>query len=439
METTSVIADIVQNPAMRSYLVNFPKGEFLCREGDESRDLYILLSGRLDLLKGERKVMEIVETGTPIGEISFFLRSKRTASVKAADDVQALCIPQDKLENVLQKFPALMWRISEVLASRLDERTQAWFALTEFCDSVPDAVAAADREGRLIAWNRSAEILFGRDWDQLHQGTLEGLFEEPEAYRQAVKAMSRSAEVRDEVFVVRHPRRGLRYIAVSLNFLNDGQGNVTGVIALSRDVTEVQKIKRSYRRIRLWMIPLLLTVALGLGAAFFAFPRLQKDPAVITDLKQQALRDMIANDYLLLQSLAADALAAGDLSGIDPAVGRFIELHRKSPAPYSGIVFLGEDKKVVAAYSTTEPKVRENLVGGSYEAIPFEEQQGAGHSVLTPYWSNARSGFGQKGIEIAFKLTAENRFVGWLIFQMDARRLAEQYGADEQTLKKFAF
>jgi PAS domain S-box-containing protein len=438
MLDNSVVREIVQNPSLNEYLLDFHAGEFLCTEGDESKDLHILLSGRLALYKGDKKITEISEEGTPVGEISFLLQSRRTATVKALSPVKTVCIPQEKLETFLAEFPALMWRISEVLARRLDAGTQVWQALKEFCDNVPDAVVAAEKGGRIITWNRSAETLFGRSWDQMQGASADELYRDSDQYRRALAGLEQSDGIKEKVFAVDHPQRGQRFISTSLNFLYDGKRNISGVLALSRDVTESERMRRNYRRILFWMLPLLLAVGVAVGASFFAVPYF-KGRSRIHDIQHQALRDRIANDYLLLHSLVSAALEQGDTAAIRRVLRDFARMRQESFAPYRGLVLLGRDKKVVTAYSLQDHRIKTDMVGSSYADIPFEAIEGSCHSVLSVYWADDATAFGQKGVELAFEVKPGDQPAGWLILQMDTRRLAREYAADESVLKTYKF
>jgi PAS domain S-box-containing protein len=438
MQTQTLTQDLVQNPAIRDYVVSFRKGEILCVEGADTKDLFILLSGTLELFKGSNKIAEISAEGAPVGEISFLLGSKRTATVKALTDVEAVRIPDAQLEQVLEKFPLLMWRIAEFLARRLDARTETLHALKEFCDHLPDAVVAAKKDGNIIAWNRAAETLFGCSWAEMENNPMAALYEHPEDFRKTLDELKRSDSVREEIFKVKHPLKGDRFIATNLSVLSDSQGRTDGVLAMSRDVTEIQKIKRRYQRFRLWLIPLLIALSLGTAAFFYASPQFLADKEII-GIKQQALRDQIANDYQLLEAILSEAFTSRDREKANQAMQEFFRLHKDALTPYQGVVLLGMDKRVFAAFAMDEKNRQENIIGSSYAGVPFLETANSGHAVLSLYWANGRQSLGQKGIEVAFKITDQNREAGWLVLQMDADRLAKEFNADEETLKLFQF
>ncbi|RLG99086.1 hypothetical protein DRO38_08200, partial [Candidatus Bathyarchaeota archaeon] len=135
-----MLEEIVQNPKLNKYLTTFKIGQTLFLEGDDSQDLFVLISGKLDIIKGTKKIAVITEKGALFGEMSFFLGAKRTATVKAKEDVEALQVPKEEITTFLEDFPALASKIATLLAQRLEETSQVVYGLTEFSDQIPDAV-----------------------------------------------------------------------------------------------------------------------------------------------------------------------------------------------------------------------------------------------------------------------------------------------------------
>ena len=102
-------------------MLTFKAGQVLFLEGDDSQDLYILVSGHLDILKGTKKINHVTEKGTLFGEISFLLGTRRTA--KAADDSAVIRIPKEEINDFLRDFPSAAGTIARLLARRLDEKS----------------------------------------------------------------------------------------------------------------------------------------------------------------------------------------------------------------------------------------------------------------------------------------------------------------------------
>ena len=59
--------------------------------------------------------------------------------------------------------------------------------------------------------------------------------------------------------------------------------------------------------------------------------------------------------------------------------------------------------------------------------------------MLTLYRVDKDHPMGHKGIEITFEMNKDDHFLGWLVFQMDMDLLGQEYGIDEEGLKRFQF
>ena len=168
-----MLSEVINRPEFDKYLTTFERGETLFLEGEDTQDLYILVSGRLGIIKGRKKITEVMEAGSLFGEMSFFLGAKRTATVKAASDVKVICIPKAEVKTFLHQFPAVAEAMIKLLAERLNETTQIVYGLEEFSDKLPDAVMLSDSDGQILTWNRAAEKLYGREWDDVESRSVE--------------------------------------------------------------------------------------------------------------------------------------------------------------------------------------------------------------------------------------------------------------------------
>jgi len=433
-----MLEEIINNPAIEEYLCSFKAGDILFYEGDESQDLYLLVSGQLEVLKGKKKIQEISERGSSFGEISFLLGTEKTVTVKAKSDGKSIRIPKDRVYHFWKVFPSLSWEIPRILAQKLDMTTQSFYVLKEFCDQLPDAVIAADSKGKIISWNTAAEDLFGRTWEQMQRSSMEEIFEDPKAYQEFLEEIQFKHFVTEKTFKVKNPRKGTRYISASTTVLYDGHYRFKGFLSLSRDVTEIQNLKNMHRRGRFWLSA--STVFLGLMAVFlfFAYPHFSPKSQLI-GIEQQALRDQLAKDSILLKLLLTDAFAGKDTKKVARLMREFFKIHKKAVFHYKGILLLGKGKKVFAAYSPTMENRGEALIGGSYKHIAFQNIKKSTHKVLTLYRTGKQHPMGSKGIEIAFEMRKENELMGWLLFQMDMDRLKNQFDVREETLRRFQF
>jgi PAS domain S-box-containing protein len=432
------IEEIIHNPGLNKYMTTFQAGQTVFLEGDHSEDLYILVSGALDVLKGKKKISDISGVGSFFGEMSLLLGAKRTATVKAKDDVRAILIPKEEITAFLREFPDVGMEITRALARRLDETSQMFYGFKEFCDQLPDAVVFTDKDGKIFSWNAAAEALYGRDWQQMSNQSMEAIYEDPEAYKALLAEVQKGAPVKEKVLAIKDPDGGSRFISTSTTMLYDGHHNFQGVLSLSRDVTAVQSLERRYRRARYWLLPSLAMVVLLAVVALFGYPYVSKGYRTVS-VKEQELKDQMAKDYLLIKSLLADSFMAGDRSKTSRLLQEVLKLEHSTTIPYTGIVLLDQDKKVFDAYSVKMGSEAMKIVGTTYAGIPFQGSDHSFHRVLTLYRTDQDHPMGTRGVEIAFEMRKDDQFLGWLVFQMDVDLLKKVYGVDEEGLKKLRF
>ncbi len=432
-----MLDEVIDNPGLGRYVTSFKPGHTVVVEGDDSQDLYILVSGELDIFKGDKKIYEMTERGSIFGEMSFLLGAKRTATVKARNEAQAIRVPKDEVTTFLREFPDVAGGIAKLLAQRLGEASQVIHGLKEFCDQLPDAVLLTDKKGTILSWNTAAKNLYGRDWDQTGDKSVEGIYEEPEAYKKFLDEVKTRYSVREKILKIRHPETGTRFVSTSTTLLYDGHHNFKGVLSLGRDVTAVQNLERRYRRIRNWLLPSFILLTLVTTTLYFGYPRLSSDYHTM-GAKRQELRNQLAKDYVLLKSLLANHFASGNKSKTSRLMKEFFEIQEATSMPYTGLVLLDEDKKVFDAYSTMESQ-GDQIIGSTYAGIEFRGPEKSIHKVLSLYRASKNHPMGSKGVEIAFALRKEHHSLGWLVFQLDVDFVERTYGLDEESLQTFQF
>ena len=95
----------------------YAAGELLLREGERSGQLYILLEGQIEVVRGETVVASIVEPGAMFGEMSILLDQNHSANVRAATATTAYVV--NDAASFLRDRPQLVFLIAQLLARRL--------------------------------------------------------------------------------------------------------------------------------------------------------------------------------------------------------------------------------------------------------------------------------------------------------------------------------
>ena len=429
-----MLDEIIHNNDLQKYLKTYQKGDVLFVEGDESQDLYFLVSGHLEVLKGDKKIAEITEPGALFGELSFLLGAKRTATIQAENEVRVLRIPRNEVSTFLKDFPAVAEKITQIIARRLDESSQAIYGLRQICDKLPDAVMLTDRTGRVVAWNAASEKLYGRDWHHMRGTSAEDIYEEPQVYRELLQEIQSKTSVPERVLKVRHPEKGTRYVSTSTTFLHDSQNNIQSILWLGRDVTAAHRMERRYRRARYWLFPSLILLVFLAAAIVLGYPYFSKGVQTM-DTRKLELRNLLAKDYLLLKSLLSEPLVRGDRANTTQVLKDFFNLQVTKQCPYNGVVLLDREKKVFDAFFLKPDLNAQTVIGTSYTGIDFQGSEKSLYRVLVLYRADQDNPMGRKGIEIAFDLKENERTIGWLLFQMDTNCMKANYEVDEEGLK----
>lgn len=97
--------------------VSFAAGDMLFVEGEKSGLLYILISGSVEVIKGESPITVIREPGAVFGELSILLDQPHAASVEALEET--MCFTTRGGRGFLEQHPKIMLSVAELLAVRL--------------------------------------------------------------------------------------------------------------------------------------------------------------------------------------------------------------------------------------------------------------------------------------------------------------------------------
>jgi CRP-like cAMP-binding protein/CheY-specific phosphatase CheX len=112
--------------------IKLKTGEVLINQGEHSSDFYFLISGSLAVFIGTRRVAAIEKPGSLIGEMSFFMGEKRTATVIALSSVEVEVIPKDSVVDHFSENPDFAVTVAGSLAQRLSDTSKK---LAELRDS----------------------------------------------------------------------------------------------------------------------------------------------------------------------------------------------------------------------------------------------------------------------------------------------------------------
>ena len=96
-------------------------GDAIIKEGHRTGRLYVLIEGRVDVVKGDTVVASIAEPGAIFGEMAVLLAQDHTATVKAASDAEIYEI--EDAASFLRAQPEVALLLAQLLARRLHVAT----------------------------------------------------------------------------------------------------------------------------------------------------------------------------------------------------------------------------------------------------------------------------------------------------------------------------
>ena len=115
------IRDLISFLEIRKY----SKGEFIVRKGEQGRNLFIILSGRAEVVGEDGLHIAILDRGEILGEMSLISGSPITATVRALESVELLCLSGRDFGEVLKRFPSVQMFFAKLLADRLMKTNKA--------------------------------------------------------------------------------------------------------------------------------------------------------------------------------------------------------------------------------------------------------------------------------------------------------------------------
>src|SRR5256885_3980111 len=92
-------------------------GDILLHEGGRTGHLFILIDGRVEVVRGDVVVASIAEPGAIFGEMSMLLEQDHTAAVRAASEATVYEI--DDAARFMREQPEVALLIAKLLARRL--------------------------------------------------------------------------------------------------------------------------------------------------------------------------------------------------------------------------------------------------------------------------------------------------------------------------------
>jgi CRP-like cAMP-binding protein len=105
---------------------HFLKGEVIIREGDFSQELYIIVNGRVRIVKDYGKpharTLNHCASGDFFGDMAIFEEAPRSATAVAEEEAELLVLSPEKFKQTIYQKPDMAFEIFRELSFRIRRR-----------------------------------------------------------------------------------------------------------------------------------------------------------------------------------------------------------------------------------------------------------------------------------------------------------------------------
>ncbi|MBU0480235.1 MAG: cyclic nucleotide-binding domain-containing protein [Proteobacteria bacterium] len=426
--------NLTDHEELKKYQTFYPAGSVIFSEGDQARDLYVLDSGRLDVVKGGKKISEIKEPDF-FGELSFLLGTVRIASVVAVEDSRVLRFPSDEVNTLWRQYPEFGEHLAKILARRLHDTTNIAQGFREFCDRMPDAVIMTDTRHRVLSWNRAAEKLYGRSWTDMRDKPIEEVYDNQAAFHQFMAELPDHGVMSEKTLKINHPEKEWFFVSTSTTLLKDPHDNIQGYLFLSRDATSQQQLAVKHRRIKNWLPLLLLAVVILSGWIFWEHLSPAKSPGIETAHSPIAFQTRLADDIKALELALSPLLGQNYQKNSGMILAEYFARYQPSLVGIPGLMLLDRNRKVVTAHTPAHPECS-TLIGKPYDGTRYPGENGNTNGTLAIYLAERPPQAGGRSIEAVVAISDRAGInQGWLVLRLDTETIEKNFSV---TIKEIA-
>jgi PAS domain S-box-containing protein len=127
---------------------------------------------------------------------------------------------------------------------------EAFAARAAIVEAADDAIIGKDMEGNIVTWNGGARRMYGYSSEEVigHSSAMLIPADLPDELPQVLMAI-RNGETMEHHETVRIRKDGKRLdVSFTLSPIKDGQGKITGIAGIARDITEAKQAEADLRR-----------------------------------------------------------------------------------------------------------------------------------------------------------------------------------------------
>jgi CRP-like cAMP-binding protein len=111
-------ADFRQLARALGTVIDFGAKDIIFREGDQPQNMYLVLSGSVEILARE-KVIDTVREGQTLGILSLLDGKPRTITARALEPCELAVLDKKRFRYMVEEVPNFVWFVMGELGSRL--------------------------------------------------------------------------------------------------------------------------------------------------------------------------------------------------------------------------------------------------------------------------------------------------------------------------------
>ncbi len=117
--------------AAQAHYHDFQEGEVIIREGDQDKGLFVVVSGRVEVIKGlggkNERHLTTFGPGAYFGEMALIDNLARSATVISREPTQVLCLERWDLLQEIEKSPRMAIELLRMLSQRVRATEEIMF------------------------------------------------------------------------------------------------------------------------------------------------------------------------------------------------------------------------------------------------------------------------------------------------------------------------
>ncbi|MGZ3770816.1 MAG: Crp/Fnr family transcriptional regulator [Bdellovibrio sp.] len=113
-------------------ILKLNNGEYLFREGDLSREMYIIQKGTIEVFKnveGSKVILGQIQRGNMVGEMSLLESLPRSASAKAVGECVLIVLDPGSFLLKIRRDPTFAFELMKQLSGRIRQTNEKLFSL----------------------------------------------------------------------------------------------------------------------------------------------------------------------------------------------------------------------------------------------------------------------------------------------------------------------